>query len=75
MEDNPSVNDNSVFLVKWDTQLTIGDVSLHILRDEVNNYKEIVISYKTININVYSIVVLDLNHSSDQPLSCQFDTF
>jgi hypothetical protein len=65
MEDDPFVNDTTVFLVKWDTRLTIGDVKLHILRGEESNYKEIVISYKTIYVNVYSIIVLDLNHASD----------
>ena len=65
MEDDPFVNDTTVFLVKWKTRLVIGDVALHILRDEARNYKEIVISYKTIYINVYSIIVLDLNHASD----------
>ena len=65
MENDPFVNDTTVFLVKWDTRLTIGDVSLHILRDKEKEYKEIIISYKTIFINVYSIVVLDLNHKSD----------
>ena len=75
MENDPFVNDDTVFLVKWETKLTIGDVGFHILRDENRYYKEIVISYKTIYMNVLSIIVLDLNHKSDQPLSCQYDTF
>ena len=52
-------------IINWQDKLFIGDVDIHVLRDAVNCHKEIVISYKTSNINLYTILVLDLHHSSN----------
>lgn len=51
--------ENAQFIVKWNRNLDISDASIAILRDQENGYKEIVVSYKTIFINVYNIMVLD----------------
>ena len=58
--ENPySGTDSARFIVRWGRKLDIGDTNIFNLRDEVKGYKEIVISYKTIYINVYNIMVLD----------------
>ena len=50
---------NSSFILKWKKQLEIGDCDISILRDVERGYKEIVIAFKTIYINVYTIMVID----------------
>lgn len=55
---------NGKFLIKWKKKLDIGDANFFILRNPTLKFKEIVISYKTIYVNVYNILVLDLIHKS-----------
>jgi hypothetical protein len=56
---------NKIDITLWDTLLNIDDVSLEIIRsfDPVQKIynKELVISYKTININTYNVWVYDLS--------------
>ena len=56
---DPYPGGKNKFVLKWDRSLDIGDCAINILRDPINGYKEIVISYKTIFINVYTIMVID----------------
>ena len=50
----------SRFLIKLKNKLNIEDSYVSILRDNTKNIKEIVIGFKTIFINTYSVFVLDL---------------
>ena len=63
------------YLIKWKKKLDIGDVNIYILRNKERRYKEIVISYKTIYINVYNILVLDTYHKSNQPIMYRHESF
>ena len=51
--------EENTFILKWKRQLDIGDCDIAILREPEKRIKEIVISYKTIYINVYTIMVID----------------
>ena len=53
------------FIVMWKTLLDIGDATIAIQRglDTQGEFKELIIGYKTININTYNIYVLDLSGS------------
>lgn len=53
--------------------LDIGDSSIHISRgiDSHGDFKELVIGYKTININTYNIVVQDLSGNAQQRATLQ----
>jgi hypothetical protein len=57
---NPAVY---YFIIMWKHLLEIGDSSIHISRgvDSHGDFKELVIGYKTININTYNILVQDLS--------------
>lgn len=50
----------SRFLIKFKNKLDIDDAYIAILRDKTKNIKEIVIGFKTIFINTYSVFVMDL---------------
>ena len=60
-EDNPLTD--SLYLTLWKNKLDIADANITLLRgtDDENGepYKELVISYKTIYINTYNVVVVD----------------
>ena len=49
------------FLIKYKNKLDIGDADIYILRSKMNKLKEIVISYKTIYINTFNILVMDIS--------------
>jgi hypothetical protein len=61
------------FITMWKNMLDIGDSSIHISRgvDSHGDFKELVIGYKTININTYNIVVQDLSGNSQQRATLQ----
>ena len=62
------------FLIRWKNKLDIGDASLHVLRTQDRNgqdMKEIIISYKTIYINTYNVVCMDIS-GQEQKLSLIF---
>lgn len=56
------------FLIKWKNKLNIGDINIHILKNlnpETNEQtKEVVISFKTININTYNLLVMDISNDT-----------
>jgi hypothetical protein len=48
------------YLTMWNHKLDIGDVNMQIMRDNERDCKELLIGYKTIYINTYNLVVIDL---------------
>ena len=47
-----------LFIINLDNKLNIDDVDMYILEDK--GRRQLVFSHKTININIYSVVVIDL---------------
>ena len=62
---NPrKANNDNKFLIKWKNKLDIGDPNLQVLRNfskEGEPMKELIISYKTIFINTYNVVCMDIS--------------
>jgi hypothetical protein len=58
-QDDPT---KRVFLTMWRHNLDIGDASMFISRgtNDHGDYKELICGYKTISINTYNTVVLDI---------------
>ena len=52
---------NNQFVIRWETFLDIGDVNVFIMRNELTGYKELVIGYKSIFVNTYNIIVMDIS--------------
>jgi hypothetical protein len=48
-------------VIRWNTFLDIGDVSVFIMRNEEEKYKELVIGYCSIFINTHNIIVMDIS--------------
>ena len=62
--------ENYKFICKWKHKLNIGDANMQIMRgqDEKRVYKELVISYKTIYINTFNVVISDLSAETNNVL-------
>ena len=63
------------FLTKWKNKLDIGDSSLFVLRNKQMGYKELVISYKSIFINTYSVTLMDISTDKDQVTLFRHESF
>ena len=62
-DDDPSKKED-MFLMNYANKLDIGDVNLYVLKEEGISGKsrtELIITYKTIYINIYTINVIDLD--------------
>lgn len=57
------------FLIKWKNKLNIGDPNMYIMKNKSKNYdtdiKELVISYKTIFMNTYNVINMDISVEHD----------
>ena len=60
-ENNPKSGN---FLIKWKNKLDIGDTNIYVLRNFDRGTKEVIISFKTIYINTYNIVVMDISEDN-----------
>lgn len=59
----------SIYLTQWQHNLDIGDANLYISRGTSENggdYKELICGYKTIGINTYNTVVLDISSTCNK---------
>ena len=63
------------FLIKWKNKLDIGDTNIFVLRNKEKGIKEITISYKTIFINTYNVVVMDISKEQDKSIIFRHESF
>ena len=57
------LNDPKIFkfILKWKNKLDIADANLFIIKMKNSNYRELIVSYKTIYINTYNVKVVDIS--------------
>jgi hypothetical protein len=57
---------NFVYLTMWRNNLEIGDANMFISRgtNQIGPYKELICGFKTISINTYTTMVIDLSQDS-----------
>jgi hypothetical protein len=63
------------FLIKWKNKLDIGNTNIFVLRNKEKGIKEITISYKTIFINTYNVVVMDISKEQDKSIIFRHESF
>lgn len=71
-EDDPT---KSKFLINFNNKLDIGDANITILRNRTKNIKEIVIGFKTIFLNTYSLFVMDISGNEEHNLVFRHEGF
>ena len=65
---------NYQFMTMWRHKLDIGDANINVLRgydDQIGHFKELIIGYKTIYINTYTIVVYDISGNPEDRQTLQ----
>jgi hypothetical protein len=64
------LNDPNIhkFIIKWKNKLDIADADLFIIKTKGSNYRELVVSYKTIYINTYNVKVVDISSTKEATL-------
>jgi hypothetical protein len=55
----------SNFICKWKNKLDIGDTNIFKIHHKGTDYKELCISYKTIYINTYNVMVIDITKNTN----------
>jgi hypothetical protein len=63
------------FLIKWKNKLDIGDPNMFILRNYESKLKELIVSYKTIYINTYNVICMDVSIEDDQLMIFRHESF
>lgn len=63
------------FLIKWKNKLEIGDTSMYVLRNTKSGLKELIVCCKTIYINVYNVVALDISVEDEQLMIFRHESF
>lgn len=56
-EDEPY---NGSFLIKWQNKLQFGDANIDFLKCPHRKYREMVVSYKVIYLNIFNLLVMDI---------------
>jgi hypothetical protein len=52
---------NGEFIINTGNKLDIGDANMFVLKNEEYGYRELIVSYKSIYINTYNCLVVDLS--------------
>lgn len=58
----------AVFLLKWKTKLEISDCGLYFIEDKEKGFREVVASYKTIYVNTYNVIAIDITLTNSENL-------
>lgn len=49
------------FFMKYKNKLDIADADIAVVRNQQKKYKELVVSYKSISVNTYTVIVADIS--------------
>lgn len=49
------------FLIRWRNKLENGNPNIFVLRDKKQGLKELIVSYKTIFMNIYNVISMDIS--------------
>ena len=63
------------FLIKWRNKLDISDTNLSVLRNFNKGLKELIVSYKSIFINTYNVVCMDISVDEEQTIIFRHESF
>lgn len=73
---NPFNPSEVSFYVKWKNKLDINDCTIAILRDKESGLKELILSFKIIYINMYSLFAVDISvEETDESIIFRHESF
>lgn len=56
------------FFLKYKTKLDISDADIAVVRNHKEKFKELIVSYKTINENTYNVYIVDISGVEPIPI-------
>jgi hypothetical protein len=62
-------------LIKWKNKLDIGDPNIYVLRNKQKGLKELIVSYKTIFINTYNVICMEISITDEQTMIFRHESF
>jgi hypothetical protein len=65
----------SCFIIKWQSKLLNGDGNMIIFRNKQRGLKELIVSYKTIYILTYNLILLDITTENDPSMIFRHESF
>jgi hypothetical protein len=72
---DPMNVDNVIFIIKWKNKLDFNDSKIYILRDEESGLKELIIAFKIIYINIFSMFVVDISVDDTEAIQFRHESF
>jgi len=63
------------FLIKWKNKLNVNDVNVFINRNAKHQFKELIVTFKSIYINIYSVIVLDISRIRNMNMLYRHESF
>lgn len=72
IDDKPPIINEPVYLINWKSKLDIANANLFLLENEEDGTQRIVVSYKSIYINTYNVMVICLKHNT---IIYRYETF
>ena len=63
------------FVIRWNTFLDIGNISVFIMRNEQLRYKELVIGYCSIFVNTHNIIVMDISEIKNNNMVFRHESY
>jgi len=66
---------SSHFLIKLKNKLDIGDTNMFILFNKEKGYKELICSFKTIYLNTFNVVLLDVTINDEHLMMFRHESF
>jgi len=73
-EKDPLGEGKHKFVIKWKNKLSIADANVEIIRDYEMNYKELLINYKTIYMNTFTVMIFDIS-VDEMPIIFKHESF
>lgn len=67
VDQNDPTPDEPKFLVKWKNKLDIGDCNIQLLKNHKTGIKELIITYKSIFVNTYTTMIMDVSVITGEP--------
>jgi len=67
--------EDNCFIIRWQSKLLNGDGNMMIFRNKQRGLKELIVSYKTIYVLTYNLILLDITTENDPSMIFRHESF
>ena len=72
---DPKAPKETKFMIKWKNKLDCADSQIYILRDRQSGLKELILAFKIIYVNMYSLFSLDISVDDTEMIIFRHESF